>query len=150
MAGLSTRMSLPPTALAKSVLPTAALLAVACASPLEPARALTDREATEFRQLTPTDRMIQVCSLKLENRISEETRYRHVDRIALDAFSRAKITDRTVRATGAAFRNDGNWFKLRFDCAVTGDRLHVETLNYEIASPEAISRDAWEDHRLFP
>ncbi|WP_407061722.1 DUF930 domain-containing protein [Aureimonas sp. SK2] len=37
--------------------------------------------------------------------------------------------DRAVRAKGAAFRNDGNWFRLRFRCAVTQDRLHVKAVD---------------------
>jgi hypothetical protein len=143
-------MSIPSNLLVNSLLPTAVLLALACARPLDSAYALSNREAAEFEQFTPTDRMIQVCSLKLENRISKDTRYRHVDRVVLDAFSRAKIADRTVRAGGAAFRNEGNWFKLRFNCAVTQDRMHVESLDYDVASAKAIPRKDWEEHRLFP
>lgn len=117
---------------------------------IDRARALSAREAAEFKQLVPTDRMIQVCSLKLENRISKETRYRHVDRVVLNAFSQARLADRTIRATGAAFRNDGNWFKLRFRCAVTLDRLHVEAMQYEIVSVKPVPQKEWEAHWLFP
>lgn len=115
-----------------------------------PAQALSARETAEMKQLAPVDRMIQVCYLKLEDRIARETRYRQIDRVVMDAFSRGKIKDRTVKASGAAFRNRGNWFKLRFRCAVTPDRLHTESLEYEIVSAEPIARDEWKRHRLFP
>ncbi len=58
-----------------------ALLVVLAACPLSPAHAFSARETAELRQLTPTDRMIQVCYLKLEERISKETRHRGVDRV---------------------------------------------------------------------
>lgn len=118
--------------------------------PAMPALALSTREAAEMRQLAPTDRMIQVCFLKLEDRLSRETSYKRVDRVVLDAFSRGKIEDRTVRGKGAAFRNKGNWFRLRFRCSVTADRMHVEDLHYTVLSQTPIARSEWERHWLFP
>ena len=103
-----------------------------------------------MKQLPPTDRMIQVCFLKLEDRISRETAYRHVDRVMMDAFSRGQIDGRTLRADGAAFRDKGRWFRLRFRCSVTPDRLHVETMNYDVISKTPIPRRDWEKHRLYP
>ncbi len=115
-----------------------------------PAHALSARETAEMKQLAPIDRMIQVCFLKLEARIASETTFRRVDRVVLDAFSRGRIADRTVKASGAAFRNKGEWFKLRFRCSVTPDRLHVETLRYELVSTTPVAHGEWEAHRLFP
>ncbi|WP_416356542.1 DUF930 domain-containing protein [Aureimonas phyllosphaerae] len=137
-------------ALTRSTISTLVVATLCSIFIVDSARALSAREAAEFKQLMPTDRMIQVCSLKLENRISKETRYRHVDRVVLDAFSHARLADRTIRAKGAAFRNDGKWFKLQFRCAVTGDRLHVEAMEYEIVSTKPVPQKDWEAHWLFP
>lgn len=130
--------------------PEAALSAGIALLNASPALALSAREAAELEQLTPTDRMIQVCFLKLEDRISVETRYRRVDRVVMDAFWRGTVADRTVQARGAAFRNDGNWFRLRFQCSVSADRLHVEQMNYEIVSNRPVPQKDWEKHWLFP
>lgn len=117
---------------------------------LSPAYALSARELAEMKQLTPTDRMIQVCFLKLEDRISRETAYRNVDRVMMDAFSRGEIDGRSLRADGAAFRDKGQWFRLRFRCAVTPDRLQVENLHYDVISKTPIPLGEWEKHKLFP
>lgn len=127
-----------------------ALLVVLAACPLSPAHAFSARETAELRQLTPTDRMIQVCYLKLEERISKETRHRSVDRVVMDAFSRGRIDHRTLRADGAAFRSGGQWFKLRFRCSVAPGRLQVETIRYRIVSETPVPRSQWEEHWLFP
>ncbi|WP_168990582.1 DUF930 domain-containing protein [Aureimonas flava] len=143
-------MTRRPTPRNRTLRPATVLLASLLLSIAAPAHALSAREIAEMKQLTPTDRMIQVCFLKLEDRISKETRYRRVDRIVMDAFSRGKVAGRTVRAAGAAFRDRGNWFKLRFRCSVTPDRLHVETVEYQIVSRKPVPRGEWEDHWLFP
>ncbi|MBB3950756.1 DUF930 domain-containing protein [Aureimonas jatrophae] len=142
-----TRSSIPATRASRSI-----AAAIGLAAPLlgTPALALSARETAEMRQLAPVDRMIQVCFLGLEDRIAKETRYNRVDRVVMDAFSRGRIAERTVRAGGAAFRNKGDWFRLRFRCSVTPDRLHVETLRYEIVSQTPVARTEWDAHRLFP
>ncbi|WP_182086582.1 DUF930 domain-containing protein [Aureimonas sp. ME7] len=126
------------------------LSAIAFFHSVGPGAALEPRIAAQMRQLAPTDRMIQVCYLKLEDRLSRETRHRHVDRVVLDVKRKGHVRSHDIRGKGAAFRDDGNWYELAFACSVSPDHLHVTQLRYTVLSDRPIPVSEWDRLQLFP
>lgn len=100
-----------------------------------------------LQKLEPTTRMIEVCDLAVSSRISKETSYSRVDRVVADAVSETVTGANSVTAGGAAFRDHGKWYGLRYSCTVTTDHMAMKSLRYDVG--HEIPESDWEQYGLW-
>jgi hypothetical protein len=97
--------------------------------------------------LEPTTRMIEVCDIAVSNRISKETQYSRVDRVVGGALADAVAAENIVTAYGAAFRDRGHWYGLRYSCTLSPDHTNAKSLRYAIG--REIPESSWEQYGLW-
>ena len=100
-----------------------------------------------LQKLEPTTRMIEVCDMAVSSKISKETPYSRVDRVVADAVSETVANGNSVTAGGAAFRDHGKWYGLRYSCTVTADHMSTQGVRYSVG--HAIPESDWEQYGLW-
>jgi len=114
------------------------------------AAAQADAGQTRFerslRNLAPSARLEQICDYTAMMRIREASKFRP-DRAVGYAISRAKVSDNTIVAEGAAFRSRKKWYRLSYTCKTTSDRMKVLSFDYKIG-PE-IPEEKWSAYGLW-
>jgi hypothetical protein len=99
-----------------------------------------------LRNLAPSARMEQICDYTAMKRIRASSKFRP-DRAVGYAMSRAKVSDNTIVADGAAFRSRKKWYRLSYTCTTTADHMKVLSFDYKIG--EAIPEEKWSAYGLW-
>jgi hypothetical protein len=114
------------------------------------ARALDDprsrRARSEWRQLYPDERIIQLCNLEAMEQVHAWRPEFEPDFVVAYAMEDIKLVDVTLEAEGAALRDHRNWYNLRYKCEVAADMEAV--VAFEFALGEAIPESDWAEHLL--
>ena len=143
--------SLPPT-VAPPTTPAPAAPAMVRPSQLLSARALADprsREAAQaLSQLSPDDRIEQLCDTEAMDQLHALDKDIEPDRLIAYAMAQTRLDGTLLQADGAAFRSRGQWYRLKFRCAVTADFAKV--VSFEFLAGEAVPRSQWSSHNLTP
>jgi len=105
------------------------------------------RPQPSLEQLEPETRMIELCDIAVSDRIARETDYSRIDRLVASAVSDAQAAADKVLAEGAAFRNQGHWYGLRYACRLNPEHDAVEALRYAIG--HEIPETSWEQYGLW-
>ena len=98
-------------------------------------QALLDPANREVRDALPTlaraDRIVELCSLEALEQIHRARPEAEPDMIAVFAFAEVEVTV-MLAAPGGAFREDGRWYRVRFDCTAAADLQGVTAFAFAI------------------
>jgi hypothetical protein len=103
--------------------------------------------AAGLDSLEPVTRMIEVCDMAVSDRIAKETDYKRVDRVVAAAAADTVAKGDLVNAPGAAFRDRGHWYGLRYSCSLDPDHTKARNLRYAVG--HEIPESAWEQYGLW-
>jgi hypothetical protein len=108
-----------------------------------------ERMNRQLLKLDPKTRLEQTCDVEVMERINQDTNPYNPDRIEAYAFEMPVIgeDERSFIAHGAAFRSQGNWYRLSFRC-VTGPR-HLDAHSLEYAIGAKIPQSEWQRYGLY-
>jgi hypothetical protein len=116
------------------------------------AAALADPRSREARAFLPTlddtERMIQLCDLEALEQVHAWRKSLEPDRVVAYALSEPRIGNDAIDADGAAFRSDGVWFGLAFNCRLSPDHSTVTNFAFRVGAP--VPRGEWEARNLPP
>ena len=114
------------------------------------AGALSTPEAEQARLALPTladyDRRLQLCGLEAMEQIQAWQSTYSPERLVAYAMRDTRLRGDVVIADGAAFRSQGQWYNLRFECEVTQDLGKV--VSFRFAVGDQIPYEEWAEHNL--
>ena len=110
------------------------------------AHALDARVTRQLNALAPDERREQRCDMEAMTRIRKAGDFRP-DKVIAYTFSDTVDDGRRLKATGAVFRSDGDWYRLKFKCETSDRGLAIESFQYKIGSK--VPRNEWEEHYLY-
>lgn len=117
--------------------------------PVLPAAARQAGFDSVLKKLLPEDRIVQACNMAIEDRLSKETKYHAVDRIAPDAGARSHIAKHRLEVSKGAFRSRGQWYKIRYSCNMSKDNMRALNSDFEVLSSEPIPERKWDRLKLY-
>jgi hypothetical protein len=120
----------------------AAFLSLAC-----PAGAMDSALRAGLLKLDPQTRLEQRCDAEILDRISHDDHKFKADRVVAYAFSTPEMTADAIRSSGAAFRSNGQWYRLNFKCETGPDHMEVLQLRYRIG--DEIPESDWAKYNLY-
>ncbi len=123
------------------------LVAIVMLTLINNAHALTASEIMQLNKLDPQTRIEQRCDIEAMSRLGKEKRWRP-DKVLAYAFSDPVMSAHTVKAKGAAFRSNGNWYRLSYICKTQDDFVTINTFEYKIG--DLVPRKDWDKHYLVP
>lgn len=97
-------------------------------------------------KLDPFERMIQLCNVEAVEQIRLAVSGSHPDSVAAASFADAVLENGVLVATGGAYRNGGEWYRLSYHCAPAADLLSVTAFSLHPGDP--IPKSEWEAHNL--
>lgn len=112
-----------------------------------PAHGLDDSIIRQLDRLTPEERREQRCDIEAMNRISREIKSFRPDKVIAYTFGDPVETGNQLKAPGAVFRSDGDWYRLKFKCETAEDGLKVLSFDYKVGSK--IPRERWNEFYLY-
>lgn len=92
-------------------------------------------------------RLEQRCDLEALDRIARETKFRP-DKVLAYAFGDFQSIGNKLIVNGAAFRSNGKWYRLSYQCQTTHDAMNILSFQYQIG--EEVPRELWSKHYLVP
>jgi hypothetical protein len=99
---------------------------------IAPAIAFDSRAYAGLHRLDPQMRLEQICDLEAMERIGKENRRFRPDRAKSDVISHPQHLGDILKASGAAFRSNNNWYTLSFICKASPDHMKVLSFEYTI------------------
>jgi len=111
-----------------------------------PSAALNARGYAVLRKLDPDTRLEQICDIEAMARIKSIGHFAP-DRAKSDVSLHPEHLGETLRAKGAAFRSNGHWYSLSFECQATPDHMKVISFTFEIGP--IINPSRWADLGLW-
>jgi hypothetical protein len=125
----------------------ALILSLASALITTAAPAYEARLRPQFERLDPQTRLEEVCDTEVAVAINRDHRQLRADKVVAYTFAATETQGDRLKAEGAAFRGNGKWFRLRFECETDATRLDVQRLTYEIG--EEIDKRDWQRYYLY-
>ena len=111
---------------------------------------LSDPANTEVRKNFPLlardEQVIQLCNMEALEQLRTGEVALEADALVGYAFDSVSVDRGVLDAPGGAVRSGGNWFHLRYHCAVAADIASVSAFEYALGAP--IPPDQWEEHFL--
>jgi hypothetical protein len=101
----------------------------------------------QLAKLDPEERAHQVCVIKGLDIIRREGKLPGADLMKTGIFGRAVFAGDVVTAKGGAVRAHNRWYKLKFSCNVTIDRMKATAFTYELGAE--IPQAQWDDLGLW-
>ena len=81
-----------------------------------PASAMSSSLRAGLLKLDPETRLEQRCDAEVLDRITHDDPHFKADRVVAYAFATPEMHKDSIRSPGAAFRSEGEWYKLKFKC----------------------------------
>lgn len=103
--------------------------------------------AAQLRKLMPEEQLEQRCDMEAMRRISAEKSGFRPDKVIAYTFSDPEVDDNFIRAPGAVFRSEGEWYRLKYTCRTGPENLVVKAFDYRIGA--RVERDEWERYYLY-
>jgi hypothetical protein len=125
---------------------TSILIAYAVLITGSPAEAVDARMARTLMKVEADIRLEQVCDIEAMHRVGRGTKLRP-DRAKSDISAHPIHQGDTMKAPGAAFRSNGLWYALSFECTGTPDHLGVLKFTFKVGKP--IPKNLWADLGLW-
>lgn len=111
---------------------------------------LADPANAEVRETLPLfaldEQSVQICNMEALEQIADWKAGMHPDTLVPYAFAETRMVDGVVQVDGGAFRNAGQWYQIRFRCAVGAD--HRSVSRFEFAVGDLIPPSEWDEHFL--
>jgi len=107
------------------------------------ARARVDAEMLRLELGT---RIEQRCNRRAMGLVRREHWPMNPDEAVARAFAEPEEIGPEVRATGAAIRSRGEWYRIAFDCVTTENGLEIKSFRYSLGAP--VPKSEWKDHSL--
>lgn len=127
---------------------TLCLTALAILSSSIAANAMDSALRTGLLKLDPQTRLEQRCDAEVLDRITSDDRNYRADRVVAYAFATPQMGQDAIKSTGAAFRSNGHWYRLKFRCVTAPDHMKVLQFRYRIG--DQIPEDDWTKYNLYP
>lgn len=80
-------------------------------------------------------------------RIAAEQEGYRPDKVIAYTFADPVETGNLVKAPGAVFRSDGDWYRLKFKCETGARGLKIHSFQYKVG--DKVPRDQWERYYLY-
>ena len=125
----------------------ALLLSVAFTLQSNPAVAYDARLRPQFDRLEYDTRLEEVCGTEVGLRISREQSGFVVNKVVADTFRNDVQIGNKIIAKGAAFRSQGKWYHLSFECETGPHHMDVHKMKYAVG--DEIPRSQWVRHYLY-
>jgi hypothetical protein len=94
----------------------------------------------------PRERLVQLCGIEAMEQIRRARPEFDPDIVVAYAFAETRLSDRTLLATGAAFRSRREWYRTSFSCAATADLSGVAGFSFSVG--EFVPHEDWDAHDL--
>jgi hypothetical protein len=104
------------------------------------------RLVAQLGNVADSERLVQLCDIEGIEQLRDWNAKLDPDVIVPYAMADMTTHGRTLVADGAAFRNNREWFALRFTCTVAADLKSV--IDFAFIVGDAIPREQWEEHYL--
>lgn len=112
-----------------------------------PASAMSNTLRAGLLKLDPETRLEQRCDAEVLDRITHDDPHFKADRVVAYAFATPEMHDDSIRSPGAAFRSQGEWYRLKFKCRTAPDHMTVLDFRYRVGDP--IPKDEWTKYNLY-
>ncbi|MDW9851070.1 DUF930 domain-containing protein [Sinorhizobium meliloti] len=113
-----------------------------------PTQAMDRSLVRQFEKLDPQTRLEQRCDTEAMERIGADKNRFKPDKVIAYTFADPVMKGDKMKATGAVFRSNGDWYKLAFRCKT--DSEHLEVLSFEYKIGERVPRENWDQLYLYP
>jgi hypothetical protein len=90
------------------------------------------RVRDSIKKLPPEKRLAQSCNLEAVGQIGNAGRGFSPGALVADVFAKPAIAGTSFTVTGGAFRSQGKWYALAYDCTLTTDLSAVKSFSYRI------------------
>lgn len=102
--------------------------------------------ASDLRNLSPEERMIQLCNLEAMEQVSRWKTRIKADFLVSYAMADTRRTGQKITADGAAIRSKGHWFNLKYSCDVAASMEAVDAFEFSLGGE--IPETEWDAHSL--
>ncbi|WP_181181666.1 DUF930 domain-containing protein [Mesorhizobium sp. B3-1-6] len=123
------------------------LMVLASLTPVLPAKAMDNALRAGLMKLDPQTRLEQRCDAEVLDRISHDDRNYKADRVVAYAFATPQMSADAIKSSGAAFRSNGQWYRLKFKCQTAPDHMEVLQFRYKIG--DEIPESDWAKYNLY-
>lgn len=114
------------------------------------ASVLNDPANSEVRKnfplLADQEQVIQICNIEALEQLREAEPGTPPDTLVGYAFDSIDVSGLDLSANGGAVRSGGQWYRIRYRCAVAPDMRGVVAFEYELG--ELVPESEWEAHFL--
>jgi len=93
-----------------------------------------ERIEHSLKMLAPNERLVQLCDYTVLQRIRKDAPQFRPDRAVADATQQTVIANDTVIAEGGAFRSQGKWYGLSYQCTASPGGMKVLSFAYKIGT----------------
>ncbi len=111
---------------------------------------LNDPANTEVREnfplLADQEQVIQLCNIEALEQLREAEPGAPPDAVVGYAFDSIDVNGLDLSANGGAVRSGGQWYHIRYHCAVAPDIRSVPAFEYELGAP--VPESEWDAHFL--
>jgi len=101
----------------------------------------------QLQKLDPAERMEQSCDAEAMKRIAAQKNGFRPDKVIAYTFRDPAMGDNSVKAPGAVFRSEGDWYHLSYVCVTGPKHINVRSLSFQIGAK--VPREQWTDHYLY-
>jgi Domain of Unknown Function (DUF930) len=123
------------------------LMVLASTAVALPANAMDSALRAGLLKLDPQTRLEQRCDAEVLDRITHDDHKYKADRVVAYAFATPEMGADAIRSAGAAFRSNGQWYRLKFKCETAPDHMEVLQLRYRIG--DEIPETDWTKYNLY-
>lgn len=99
-----------------------------------------------FPLLAGQEQIIQICNIEALEQLREAKPGEAPDALVGYAFDSVEVNGLDLVANGGAFRSNGQWYRIRYHCAVAADIRSVAAFDYALG--ELVPESEWEAHFL--
>lgn len=139
---LDAKLTVISDTMIKYFLPTATLCLLASQS-----LALDASILSQLNRLEPQERLEQRCDIEAMEQVSKAKGGFNADRVVSYTFGAPKVTDNSIKASGAVFRSKGQWFRLKYKCSIDTKSLAVKTFDFEVG--DEVPEEDWDRYYLY-
>lgn len=120
------------------------------ATHLQAATVLAEPGSKAVRETLPLlasdERMTQLCDIEALEQIHLWKSALHPDVLVAYAMAETQVSEHVIQADGGAFRNERQWYRIKFRCAVADDFQSVTDFQFSVGA--LIPPSDWDAHNL--
>jgi hypothetical protein len=90
------------------------------------------RARDAIKKLPPEKRLSQTCNIEAIGQLGNAGKGYNPDALVADALAKPVMADSSFTVVGGAFRSDGKWRAISYDCALSKDLGSVTSFSYRV------------------